>query len=264
MKFIFFETIDSTNTYAKLNIDDLEDKSIVYTNLQTKGRGRFDRTWVNLGSENIYMTIVLKPSPVILNSFQDLTNKQLYDNETARCISECLKTYSNLTQYLSICLCKQLENLGLNPKIKWPNDVLVNGKKISGILAEAVFKGQKLKGIVLGIGVNLNANLQDVSSIDRPATSLNLELGKNIDKPEFMKKLLEEFFEGYDNFLEHGFKSIKNDYESMACFLGQEIKVAIFDIIKKGFAKGFDDNGNLILIAKDGEIEKINMGEIIE
>lgn len=240
MKMIFFETIDSTNTYAKSNIDDLEDKSVIYTNFQTRGKGRFDRTWINLGSENIYMTIILKPS------------KKFEQN------------YSNLTQYLSLCLCRLLEEFNIYPKIKWPNDVLVNGKKISGILAEAVFKGQKLKGIVLGIGVNLNANSKEVSNIDRPATSLNLELGKNIDKPEFMKKLLEKFFEGYDEFLEHGFKSIKKEYENMACFLGQDIKVAIFDIIKKGLAKGFDDNGNLILIAENGKIEKINMGEIIE
>ncbi|HNW25202.1 MAG TPA: biotin--[acetyl-CoA-carboxylase] ligase [Candidatus Gastranaerophilaceae bacterium] len=240
MKLIFFEKIDSTNTYAKLNIDDLEDKSVVYTNFQTRGRGRFDRSWVNLGSENIYMTIILKPS----EKFE--------------------QNYSNLTQYLSLCLCKQLKEPGLTPQIKWPNDVLVNGKKIAGILAETVIKGGNLKGIALGIGVNLNADLQDVLNIDRPATSLNLELGKNIDKPKFMKKLLEEFFESYDDFLKHGFKFIKEDYEKRACFLGQNLKVVIFDIIKEGYCKGLDDFGNLILTDKNGHEQSINMGEIIE
>lgn len=239
MKLIFFETTDSTNTYAKLNIENLEDKTVIYTNFQTKGRGRFDRTWVNLGPDNIYMSIVLKPS----EKFE--------------------QTYSNLTQYLSVCLCRLLEDFGLKPEIKWPNDVLIKNKKVSGILAEAVFKGQSFKGIVLGIGVNLNANSSEISNIDRPATSINLILGKSVNKTEFMKKLLEEFFTGYDEFLEHGFKSIKKEYEKKASFLNKNLKIAVFEDIKEGYCKSIDDFGNLILVDKNGHEQQINMGEII-
>lgn len=239
MNIITFETLDSTNTYAKKNIDDLADRTIISTNIQTNGYGRFERSWVDLGTENIYMTFILKPS------------------------EQLSQVHANLTQYLSICLCKQLEELNLLPQIKWPNDVLLGGKKVCGILAETVIKGGKLKGIVLGIGVNLNTSLKAVDEIDRPATSVNLEFGQPINKQVFMENLIKFFFENYDEFLEKGFIFIKEDYEQRAMFLNQNLKIAVFNIEKEGFSQGLDENGNLILLNKDGEIEKINMGEIV-
>jgi len=239
MNLIFFETIDSTNTYAKKNIDSLADKDIVHTNHQTQGRGRFDRSWTDLGAENIYMTIVLKPS------------------------DKMDEVYSNLTQYLSVILCRELEELGLKPQIKWPNDVLLNGKKVCGILAEAVFKGGNLKGIALGIGVNLNASRVDLSQIDRPATSVNLELWEDINRNEFMQKLLNSFFEDYEVFLEHGFSSIREEYKLHASFLNQTLKIAVFETIKEGFSKDINEHGALVLTDKNGEDHVFNMGEII-
>lgn len=241
MKIIEFDELDSTNLYVKKNIDTLEDKSIISASVQSNGYGRFERKWVDLGSENIYMTFVLKPSEKIL------------------------EVYSNLTQYLSVCLCKQLEGFGLKPQIKWPNDVLVNDKKICGILAEAVIKSSKLKGIALGIGINLNASEKSLLEIDRPATSLNIELGENINKQKFIEDLANRFFEGYDAFLKEGFTSIKEDYEKFSLLTSHvsQIKISIFNTIKKGIFKGFDYNGNLIIVSTNGKTENINMGEII-
>lgn len=239
MNIIFFETLDSTNTHVKQNIDELADKTVICAKRQSAGRGRFTRSWIDVGEENIYMTIVLKPSDTISN------------------------VYSNLTQYLSLCLCKQLEGMGLSPNIKWPNDVLINSKKVCGILAETVIKEGKLKGIALGIGINLNTSEEILKTIDIPATSVNLELGRSIDRYEFMKVLLKRFFDGYDKFLNEGFKSIKEDYKSRAEFLHQNISISVFNKIKSGTFSGFDDDGTLILDYGNGETEKINMGEII-
>ncbi len=240
MNIISFEKLDSTNTYSKKNIETLADKTVISADLQTSGYGRFNRSWVDLGSENIYMTFVLKPSDRLSG------------------------IHANLTQYLSVILCKQFEEMGLSPQIKWPNDVLLNGKKVCGILAETVIKGNVLKGIVLGIGVNLNASIENLNEIDRPATSVNIELGHTINKQEFMQKLVENFFAQYHEFLITGFLFIKEDYEKRASFLEQQLKIGVFSIIKEGFCKGVDDNGNLILLMPDGKIEKINMGEIVE
>lgn len=239
MDIISFENLDSTNKYAKENIENLVDKTVISTDCQTGGYGRFKRSWIDVGAENIYMTFVLKPSDALL------------------------PVYSNLTQYLSVILCKQLEEMKLLPKIKWPNDVLLNGKKVCGILAESVIKGGKLKGIVLGIGVNLNASAKNIKCIYPPATSVNLELGQTVDKHKFQQKLIENFFKDYDGFLEKGFKYIKDDYEKRASFLNKNLKVAVFNIIKEGISRELDDNGNLVLLLPNGEIEKINMGEII-
>lgn len=240
MNIITFEQLNSTNTYCKENIETLDDKTIVVADFQTSGYGRFNRSWVDLGTENIYMTFVLKPS------------------------EELSVVYANLTQYLSLCLCKILEEFNLTPKIKWPNDVLLSEKKVCGILAESVIKGGKLKGIVLGIGVNLNASKENLDNIDRPATSLNIELYHPINKDDFMQKLISQFFLNYDEFLEKGFILIKNDYENRSFLTKstEEIKIAIFNNIKSGFFEGFDRNGNLLL-KSDFVTEKINMGELI-
>jgi BirA family biotin operon repressor/biotin-[acetyl-CoA-carboxylase] ligase len=239
MDIIYFEKLESTNLYCKKNIKSLQDKTVVSADIQTHGYGRFNRSWVDLGSENIYMSFVLKP-------FDKLTD-----------------THANLTQYLSVILCKQLEDMGLFPQIKWPNDVLLNNKKMCGILAESIIKNGILKGIILGIGINLNASADDLRLIDRPATALNIELEKIVNKREFMQKLVENFFYSYDDFLEHGFVSIKKDYEKRACFLNQNLKIAVFKLVKVGFCSGIDEGGNLILDMPDGKTEKINMGEII-
>ena len=235
---IYLENIDSTNLWAKCNIDKLEDKTIVFAKSQTQGRGRLQRSWVDLGEGNLFMSMVLKPS----EKFDD--------------------TYANLTQYLSVILCKVLEKYGVTPEIKWPNDVLINGKKIAGILSEASVRGSEFKGLVLGIGVNLNANEKDFLQIDKEVTSLNLEIGKTIDMDEFRHTLLDEFFMGYDEFLINGFEFIKKDYLSRANFLDKELCVAMITETKKGYAKDITDKGELVLVVNENEFI-LNIGDIL-
>jgi BirA family biotin operon repressor/biotin-[acetyl-CoA-carboxylase] ligase len=240
MKIINFDEIDSTNTYSKKNIENIGDRTIIVANKQSSGHGRFTRKWMDLGTENIYMSFILKPG------------------------DKFLPVYSNLTQYLSIILCKMFEEEGLKPSIRWPNDVLINNKKIIGILCETVMKGNLLKGLVLGVGINLNANPKDISNINQPATALNLELGRNVDKKIFLNKLLNTFFENYDNFLNYGFKSIREEYLKRTNILDRDIKVAIWDKIISGKAIDIDIQGNLLLkLASTGEIKNINMGELV-
>ena len=239
MKVIKLEKVDSTNNYAKLNIENFADKTIIHALSQTAGRGRLTRSWVDLGEGNLFMSIVLKPS----DSFNEI--------------------YSNITQYLSVSLCKVLESYGLKPEIKWPNDVLINGKKIAGILSETVMTGSVLKGIVLGVGVNLNADSKDVNSIpDKIATSLNLEVGKNVDLDVFMTELTEEFFKNYDRFLENGFEFIKSDYVNRNCFLNKELNVQIFNNVETGLAKSINDRGELVLLKDDKELV-LTIGDIL-
>lgn len=239
MKKIYLSEVDSTNLYAKSNIENLADKSIVHAVNQTAGRGRLERTWVNLGEGNLFLTFVLKPS----NSFNEV--------------------YSNLTQYLSVVLCKILEEYGLKPQIKWPNDVLINGKKIAGILSETVMQGSLFKGLVLGIGVNLNTSEKDLASvIDKEATSLNLEISKPVDVNLFLDKLAEEFFADYDNFLQKGFELIKNDYISRTCFLDTEICVQVFNDKKCGIAKAINDKGELVMSNNQKEFV-LTIGDIL-
>lgn len=239
MQIIRLEEVDSTNTYAKSHIEDFADRTAIHALKQTAGRGRLNRSWIDLGDGNLFLSLVLKPS------------------------SEFNENYPNLTQYLSVVLSKVLESYGLKPEIKWPNDVLINGKKIAGILSETVMQGSTLKGIILGIGVNLNSNKEKLGSIqNKIATSLNIETNKTINLDIFLNELLTEFFNNYDEFLKTGFANIKEDYIKRNCFLNKDLRIQIFDNIKTGFAKSVNDKGELIL-EKDNENFVLTIGDIL-
>lgn len=215
--------VNSTNSYAKEHINNIKNMTVIYTSKQTNGRGRFNRTWVNLGEENLFLSIVLKPS------------------------NDLKPVYSNLTQYTALKLAKTLESYGITPQIKWPNDILINGKKISGILAESVMSEGKLKGLIIGVGINLNANAKDFAQIDKEVTALNIETNKKINKDVFLDNFCATFIEDYDIFLERGFISIKNDYEHYANFIGKEITIKNFSTTLKGVAERITNTGAIIV-----------------
>lgn len=239
MNLLYLEEIDSTNKYAKENITSISDGTIVYTQNQTDGRGRLNRKWSYLGKDNIYASIVLKPSDTIL------------------------PVYSNLTQLLCLILCQTFEEYGTNPKIKWPNDVQINGKKISGILAEAVMGKGVLKGIVLGFGVNLNTTQETLDKIDQPATSLNIETGKTIDREEFLEKLSTRFCLLYNEFIEGGFLLIREDYIRRAGFLNKDITVKVLNEKYCGVATDVTENGALKLKDKNNKEHILLIGDIL-
>lgn len=238
MNEIFLEVVDSTNLFGKNNLKDLSDKTVIRAAHQTSGRGRLERSWIDMGDNNLFMSFILKPS----SSFNE--------------------KYSNLTQYLSVVLCDVLESFGLIPQIKWPNDVLVNGKKIAGILCETVMQGAKFNGLVLGVGVNLNSSFDSLETVDKPATALNLEIGREIDVEQFKNILVAEFFSNYDEFLDKGFEFIKSKYISHASFLDKEICVQSLNKKNKGVAKSVTDNGELVLEDK-GKIFVLTIGDIL-
>ena len=239
MELLFLKEIDSTNKYAKEHLIEIEDKTVVYANSQTAGRGRMQRKWNSNSGENIYASIVLKPS------------------------KELKEVYSNLTQYLSLVLAEVFEEYNICPKIKWPNDVRINGKKISGILAESVIEKQELKGIILGFGVNLNCSKDDLEKIDQPATSLNIESGMKIDREKFLKKVLDKFCLRYNKFIEEGFLLIKEDYKKRAEFLNKNITVKVFDKEISGIAKDVTDSGALSLIDDSNNEHILLIGDIL-
>jgi len=246
MNLFYLEEIESTNQYAKENIDKFQDKTVIYTYNQTNGRGRLNRKWSYTGADNIYASIILKPS------------------------EEMKEVYSNLTQYLCVVLAETFEEYGVSACIKWPNDIKINDKKISGILAEGVgvniggnCPSYQLKGIVLGFGINLNTKIEILSKINQPATSLNIETGREIDKKIFLKKLLDKFCLRYDNFIEEGFPLIRKDYIRRANFLNKEVTVKVFDKEISGIAKDITENGALKLIDKDNNEHVLLIGDIL-
>ena len=239
MELLFLDTVDSTNKFAKEHLAELKDKTIVYSALQTAGRGRMQRKWNSNSGDNIYASIVLKPS------------------------KELKEVYSNLTQYLSLVLAETIEDYNIYPQIKWPNDVRINGKKISGILAESVIVKNELKGIILGFGVNLNCKKEDLDLIDQPATSLNLETGMEINRENFLKIVIDKFCLRYNRFIEEGFLFIKEDYIRRAEFLNDTVTVKVFDKDITGVVKEITDNGALKIIDKNNKEHVLLIGDIL-
>lgn len=239
MKILKFDCIDSTNTYGKSNFDNLDDKTVIISDEQTQGRGRFNRTWISQDCDNIYLSLILKPEK---------------------------KDYlANLTQYMSVIAAKTIETYNVAPQIKWPNDVMINNKKVCGILCEGVIKNNKLLGVILGIGINVNANEKILETINKPATSLNIELEQKIDRDLFLKKFLDNFFENYENAIQKGFESFEQDYIKYTNFLKKTVFIQQRDNDEKKeyTAKAIDKNGNLIVLNKNNEQEIIYSGDLI-
>ena len=237
---VILEEVNSTNAYALANCDLYEDKTVVYTAKQTDGRGRYTRKWISDGSENLYMSVVLKP-----------TNIDKYP-------------YQNLTQYLSVILCRFLKDeYGIESAIKWPNDILVNGAKISGILAEVHSANNKADAIVLGLGLNVNMGEETIKTIDQKATSIKLLKGGAYNIDIIAEKICDDFFKEYDDFVKKGFKYIKDEYISKCKFLGKRITIREFDEKREYDAIGIDDDGLLTVKKEDNNICKIITGDVL-
>jgi BirA family biotin operon repressor/biotin-[acetyl-CoA-carboxylase] ligase len=237
---IKFDELDSTNEYAAANLHSLNDRDIILAEIQKKGHGRFSRKWVSHVPDNIYMSIILK------------SNMEITDSSPL----------ANITQYMSVVICSILGSYSITSEIKWPNDVLVKGRKIAGLLSQTSVQDRKLIGYVLGVGINLNLQPEVLNQIDQPATSLNLETGMPIERDQFLEKLLTAFFIGYEEFLRNGFPSIKEQYMQKTAFLGNKIKIALVDTDLIGTVQGFSDNGCLLLKTGSGEVRKITIGDV--
>lgn len=232
--------VHSTNSYALDNLPFLDNGTVIYTTCQTSGRGRYNRKWLYDSTDNIYMSIILKPENI--SGFP----------------------FPNLTQYLSVVLCRILEkDFNFKPVIKWPNDILVEGAKISGILAESQMENNIIKGIVLGLGLNVNMQNDTLEKIDQRATSISVLTGENYDCEKITRDICDEFFKNYDNFVKKGFEFIKDEYIQRCFFLGNNIKISENGEKKEYFAQSIDENGFLTVKDKMNNICKIITGDVL-
>ncbi len=233
------DEIDSTNTYGLENISKFSNATTIIAAKQLQGRGRFNRRWFCDGTSNVYLSIILKP-----------------DNDKY--------PFSNLTQYLCVVVCSVLEKkYGVIPNIKWPNDILVEGSKISGILCESVSSNGQINGLVLGVGVNLNLKYETIKKIDQKATSLNFVVGHDIDTEKFITYLLEEFWNGYDSFVKKGFEFIVEEYISKCNFLNKIVNIKNNGEYSEYFAIKINNDGSLRIRDCDNKEIDIMTGDLI-
>ena len=175
-KVIYFEEIDSTQKYIKNNISNLENGTVVITDFQKNGVGTHDRKWYSSKGENLTFSILLYPNCKV-KKLEGLTKKIAED------FVEILK-----------------ELYDINLKIKEPNDLILNNKKVCGILTETSLKGEKVENLIIGIGLNINQE-KFPEEIKETATSLKKEYSLKFDKIEILKGFLEKFEKEYLNFI---------------------------------------------------------------
>ncbi len=237
MKHIHFETIDSTNTWAKNQpgVWDLNGITLITADEQTAGRGRYKRHWVSPPNVNLYAT------------FAFLTEKGQKD-------------IANFSQVLALSCLQSLPYLDL--KIKWPNDIFLNGKKIAGILCETMMLGNRV-GVICGVGININMPKEACAHIDQPATSLMLECGKVFDIETILNNLKEKFFANHSLFLSKGFAPFFPLFlEHSYLKKGDRISVVNNNQINEGRVERFHSDCSLEMITHDGNHVVFYSGEL--
>jgi BirA family biotin operon repressor/biotin-[acetyl-CoA-carboxylase] ligase len=238
---IKFAELDSTSRFARENLLNLTAGDVIQATLQTGGYGRLCRRWISDVPGNLCISIVLKPqhrSPAGL-------------------------PLANLSQLLSLSVCRALDAYKAGATLKWPNDVLIDGHKIAGLLAETVVQGAgRFQGMVIGLGVNLNMDAETLALIDQPATSLAAWLGRSVDVAQFRDTVLDDFFMRCDGLLDEGFRMIRDEYLQRASFIGSDVNVRRGEELISGRACGLTDCGALELRIADGTIRTIDLGEM--
>lgn len=229
MNILYFDTISSTNTYLKNKYELFPNMQVVCANTQTNGRGRMDRKWID--SDDLLFSILIK---------------------------EKLKNYSNLSLLIALAVSKALENLNIKPTIKWPNDIMVDDKKVCGILLEALTK-DKIECVIIGVGLNVNSQTFSQDLIIK-ANSLRNILGRKLNKDNLLLDILNifnEYLQEYKNDSRKYLDEINNRFY----LLDKEVTYIQNNNEKKGVVLGVNDSGE-ILIKTDNDIISLNYGEI--
>jgi len=238
----YFPIIDSTNVYAaRLAREGAAEGTIVIADAQSGGKGRLGRSWISPPGVNLYLSVILRPS-----------------------VSASVAPQLNLLAAVAVADAIS-EVCQLTPAIKWPNDVLVVGKKVCGILAEMQTEAGELRAVILGIGVNINAPLSAFpEELHDKASSLLLVSGRTIERSMFTASLLTHLEKCYVLWLEQGFAALRTTWEMYASsVLGKRIAVAASEGTVTGTALGLDDDGALLVRGEaDGAIHRLLAGDV--
>ena len=170
-----------------------------------------------------------------------------------------------LTFLSAVAVARAIETTAdLKPEIKWPNDVLINGKKVAGLLNEMSAETDGINFVILGIGVNLNmAAEQFPPDLRAPATSLLLEQGRPVNRAQFAARMLGELDRLYAGFLRHGFSQVREEWQQRCNARGREVVVSDGDLeTVRGMFDGIDGDGALLVRLTDGSAERVLCGDV--
>lgn len=238
---IFAGSTGSTNDMAiKIGGEsDNPEGIVVVSDSQTAGRGRMGRSWISPPGVNLYFTVILKP---------DISPFEAPLLALAAAVA-CVSAIRALT--------------GLNAEIKWPNDLLVKGKKTGGILMDMKTCDKKIKFVTIGIGINVNMDTAILPEDIKPlSTSLFQESGRIIDRVELFGNMLIELEKCYKSILSGDKASILRKWRMFSSTLGENVSVRMYDKVISGIAEDIDDTGALIIKLHSGGYEVVSAGDV--
>ena len=230
--------VNSTNTAALKSAEEgAPEGTVVVSEAQRQGRGRLGRTWVSQPENGIYLSVILRPNFVPMKA-------------------------PMLTFIAAIAVVESLEKLfHLNAQIKWPNDVMIRGKKVAGILTELRAEMEGIHYIIVGIGINVNMTRFPKEFQDR-VTSLHLELKEKVGRVKLVQTLLEALERWYVVALSDHPELAFERWSELSCTLGRRVEVNLGDEIARGVATHLGASGSLFVELDSGQTREILAGDV--
>jgi BirA family biotin operon repressor/biotin-[acetyl-CoA-carboxylase] ligase len=236
---VFEQTTSTNDVIEKLARDGVKEGVVVFAESQTRGRGRLGRKWISPAHKGLWFSILLRPD--------------LRPQETTQ-----------LTVASATALRRAIESeTNLKLEIKWPNDILIRGKKVAGILTELSAEVDRVKHIIIGIGIDVNLDANEFpAELKRTATSLKIESGETVSRAELAVAILRELDFDYARIGGGKFHAVADEWESGCATIGKNVTVHIGDRKIRGRAESLDDDGALIIRTEHGRLERIIGGDV--
>lgn len=236
---VFEQTTSTGDVVEKLARDGVAEGVVVFAEAQTSGRGRLGRKWFSPARKGLWFSVLLRPP--------------LRPQQTTQ-----------LTIAAATALVRAIKaQTALQPEIKWPNDILVRGKKVAGILTELSAELDRTKYVVLGIGIDVNVSVREFpAELRQLATSLRVETGHLIDRAELATRLLRELDGDYLRVCAGEFEAIANEWARYCTTLGRYVVIRIGERSVGGRAESLAPDGALLLRTQHGHIERVIGGDV--
>ena len=235
----YFPQIDSTNNYAyRLAQTGAPEGTIVLSDYQTSGKGRLDKIWESSKDSNILMSVILRPSLKI----EQAMAITLATSEIIIC---------SLDKFLS-----KLKIGNIKFSVKWPNDVLANGKKIAGILMESSLKEKDIIYIIVGLGINVNQDISELSkNLHDNVTSLFAETKQKFNRETLISGIISEFEKQFFTLERTNYEQVLQNWKNRCDYIGKEIEIETHVAVEKGKFKDVTEKGILLYVPTD-DLEK--------